>query len=169
MFRLQMTGLALLMLFTFWSETASASDAENNKILVRRFVAANNSLDLSALDAIVAPDMVRHSQSTPHLAITNLADFKDLLKRDAATIDGARVDVDILVAEGDRVAFYGVFSGTHVGTYRSVEATGKSVSLDVSGMFRIQDNVIVEIWILWDNMALLTQLGHPPVGPAASE
>jgi predicted ester cyclase len=169
MCRLLTTGLVLLIILPIWFETAHASDTEYNKSLVRRFAVATRELDWPVLDSIVAPDVVRHSQSTPDLKITNLADFKAYLKKDAAAIDGAGVDFDILIAEGDRVAFYGLFTGTQVGPIGSIKATGKPISINVSGMFRIHDKVIVELWILWDNAALLTQLGHSPFGPSVGE
>jgi predicted ester cyclase len=162
MYKLQFTGALFLTFLPLWIDVAYASDTENNKVLVRQFVAATRDLDYSVLDRIVAPDVIRHCQSTPGLEIRSLADLKVYRERDNAAIDGARVDFDVLVAEGDTVAFYGIFSGTHVGQIGSIKATGKAISLDVSGMFRIQDNLIVEFWILWDNGAMLTQLGHSP-------
>ena len=162
MYKLQFTGALFLTFLPLWIEVANASDTENNKVLVRQFAAATRDLDYSVLDRIVAPDVIRHCQSTPGLEIRSLADLKVYLERDNAAIDGARVDFDVLVAERDTVAYYGVFSGTHVGQIGSIKATGKAISLDVSGMFRIQDNLIVEFWILWDNGAMLTQLGHSP-------
>ena len=40
--------------------------------------------------------------------------------------------------------------------------------LDISGVVRIADGKIAELWITWDNLAVLTQLGHwpPPPGNA---
>ena len=169
MLRPQITGVFLLIILPLWVDTAHASDLEFNKTLVRRFAVATRELDYPVLDSIVAPDVVRHSQSTPGLEITSLAELKAYLERDNAAIDGARVDFDVLIAEGDRVAYYGMFTGTHVGTIGSIKATGKPISLDVSGMFIIQDNLIVEFWILWDNGTLLTQLGHSPFSPTVGE
>lgn len=153
-------GLKLMVLLLLWTGSSIASDSDKNKALVRRFVEATSGSDYALLDDIVAPDMIRHSQSTPDLNITDLQAFKAYLERDAATFAGAKVRLDVLIAEGDRVAFYGSFSGTHVAAMGSIPATGKSVTLDVSGMFRIEDERIVEFWILWDNATLLTQLGH---------
>lgn len=152
-----------LALATFFVP-ACASDTDSNKDLVHRFVAATNELDFAALDEVVSPDIVRHSQATPGLVITNLDDFKAFLERDAGAFQGARVDVDAIVAEGDRVALYGKFSGKHVGNFGPIEATGISVSLDIHSMFRIENSHIAEVWVLWDNAALLTQLGHSPFG-----
>ena len=166
---LRISGSVVLIVLALLFEPARASDIESNKALVHRFVTAGNELDFSALDSIVAPDVVRHSQSTPGVVITNLLDFKAFLERDATMMEGARVDLEILVAEGDRVAIYGNFSGTHTGSFGPIEPTGRTVSLNVHAMFRIEDDRIVEIWILWDNVALLTQLGHSPFAPPANQ
>lgn len=164
-FKRRVSGSILLLAVSVISGLVHASDIDHNKTLVKRFVMATNELDFAALDRIVAADVVRHSQSTPGLVINNLADFKAFLERDAAVMDGARVDVETLISEGDRVALYGSFSGTHVGSFGPIEPTGKTISVDVHAMFRISEGRIVEFWILWDNAALLMQLGHSPFGP----
>lgn len=156
----------LLLALSASCQLVQASDIANNKALVQRFVAETNALNLDALDEIVAPDVVRHSQSTPGLVITSLAELKAFLEQDAATMEGARVDIDSLVAEGDRVALFGTFSGKHVGNFGPIEATGRSVSVNLHGMFRIEGGRIAEFWVLWDNAFVLTQLGHSPFGPA---
>ena len=160
--KLHTVGLKLMVLLLLWAGSSVASDSDKNKALVRRFAEVTGGTDYSLLDDIVAPDMIRHSQSTPDLNITNLQAFKVYLRQDAATFAGARVHLDVLIAEGDRVAFYGAFFGTHAAALGPIPATGKPVKLDVSGMFRIQDERIVEFWILWDNLTMLNQLGQPP-------
>ena len=169
MFKLKMTGLVLLLVVQIVTEVALASDTESNKALVRRFVVATNELDFATLDKILAPDVIRHSQSTPDMQITNLDDFKAYIKQDAANFKGARVDVDMFVAEANRVALHGVFSGIHVGLFGPIEATGKPVSINISGIFRIQDDRIAEFWVVWDNLAMLTQIGHSPFESPASK
>ena len=167
----------LLLALSAFVQLAQASDIAENKDLVRRFVAATNELDFAVLDQIVAPDVVRHSQSTPDLVVTSVEDLKAFLAQDAATMEGANVEVHTMVAEGDRVAgvgnagvlvvaLYGTFSGKHVGNFGPIEATGKTVSANLHAMFRIEDKRIAEFWVLWDNVHVLTQLGHSPFRPA---
>ena len=46
--------------------------------------------------------------------------------------------------------------------------TGKHFDLDVLAMFRIENGLIAEAWVAWDNLAILTQLGlFPP--PSSSQ
>jgi predicted ester cyclase len=38
--------------------------------------------------------------------------------------------------------------------------SGKHFELDVSGVFRIAGRKIAELWMTWDSVAVLPQLGH---------
>ena len=38
--------------------------------------------------------------------------------------------------------------------------------IDSAGVFRIEDDKIAEIWVTWDNVAGLTQLGLLPPPPS---
>ncbi len=45
-------------------------------------------------------------------------------------------------------------------------ATGKPVALKFLSIFRIEDGRIAELWVEYDNVAMLTQLGlFPPPTP----
>ena len=41
-------------------------------------------------------------------------------------------------------------------------ATGKKADLKYLGILRIEDGKIAEMWVEWDNLAMLTQLSHFP-------
>jgi len=43
------------------------------------------------------------------------------------------------------------------------------VQLDVSGVFRLRDGKLAELWVTWDNLAALAQLGHFPPPPAGQK
>jgi steroid delta-isomerase-like uncharacterized protein len=134
-----------------------------NKILVRSFAEAGNQNDLAAFDALLTPDFARHSEATPEVTVTTCEEFKQFYRDTAETFPDQRMNLDKLVAEGNRVAFWGTFSGTQRGPMGPFPPTGKRLVSDCAGMFRIEDGRIAELWVTWDNLSGLIQLGlFPP-------
>lgn len=139
--------------------------SEANKELVRAFAEAGNENHLDAFDSLLTPDFVRHCEATPEIAVTTLEGFKEFYRETAKTFPDQRMTLDALVAEGDRVAFWGSFSGTQEGPMGPFPPTGKRMESQIGGMFRIEDGRIAELWVTWDNLAGLAQLGlFPPPG-----
>lgn len=137
-------------------------DLDANRCLVQAFADAGNRGDLDAFDSLLAADFVRHCEATPEVSVQNREDFKQFYKDTAATFPDQRMDIEILVAEGDRVAFWGSFSGTQKGPMGPFPATGKQMASDCAGVFRIDEGRIAELWVTWDNLAGLAQLGLLP-------
>ena len=137
--------------------------SEANKEIVRAFAEAGNANDLNAFDTLLAPDFVRHCEATPEVAVTNCEEFKEFYRETAKTFPDQRMTLDSLVAEGDRVAFWGAFSGTQEGPMGPFPPTGKRLESEIGGMFRIEAGRIAELWVTWDNLSGLAQLGlFPP-------
>lgn len=139
---------------------------EANKELVRQFAASIDAGDWTALDTLVAPDIQRHSRATT--ASPEIQGREEFKRHEQARLtpwpDG-RVAYDIMVAEGDLVAAYATFTGTQDGQLGSFPPTGRSVETNFLALFRVEVGQIAEIWVEWDNMATLTQLGlYPPAG-----
>ncbi|NIN70653.1 MAG: DUF4440 domain-containing protein [Gemmatimonadetes bacterium] len=143
----------------------SESQLEANKETVRRFTEAQNTGDIELLNEVLAADVVRHCQATPDVEIRSREDFVRFYEASAAVFSNARVTIDIMVAERDMVATYGSFTGTQDGRMGLFPPTGKEVDSKFLSVARIEDGVIAELWVEWDNLAILTQLGHfpPPV------
>ncbi len=133
-----------------------------NKALVEAFVEAGNKNDLEAFDRLLAMDFVRHCEATPDVTVTTREDFKQFYRETARTFPDQRMTLDTLVADGDRVAFWGKFSGTQHGAMGPFPPTGKRMESDCAGIFRIEDGRIAELWVTWDNLAGLAQLGLLP-------
>jgi steroid delta-isomerase-like uncharacterized protein len=134
-----------------------------NKELVRRFVDVLNAADWDALDELVAEDFRRHSQATPEMQVNSLADFKQLQESYLASFPDQHVTIEMLVAEGDKVAMYGTYAGTNTGPMGEFPATGKAGQVKIVGILRIAEGKIAELWVEWDNLAMLTQLGLFPI------
>lgn len=141
---------------------------EKNKEVVRLNAQAINDRDLALLAKTTSETLVRHCQATPGLKIASLDEFVAFLKSDWATFPDSQIIIQQLVAEGDRVAIFATYEGTQKGQMGPFPPSGRRMSLEFSGVFRLEEGRIAEIWVTWDNVAALTQLGHfpPPEGSA---
>jgi steroid delta-isomerase-like uncharacterized protein len=148
----------------------AGNDLERNKDVVRRMIAAINARDFAALDGLVAVDVRRHSAATPGVVVRNLDDFKAYLRRDLVAVPDSHQDVQSIVAAGDMVAVRVVYRGTQTGPMGPFPPSGRTLELPFMGFLRIADGKVAEMWVEWDNVAALTQLGHmPPPGSGAKE
>jgi predicted ester cyclase len=94
--------------------------------------------------------------------ISSLEEFKQLQRGFLASIPDQRTSFSMLIAEGDMVAAFGSYAGTHDGPLGDIPPTGKKAELNIMGVFRIEDGKIAELWVEWDNVAFLAQLGLMP-------
>jgi predicted ester cyclase len=157
--------LAVLAVFS----TPCIADETDNVEVVKAMTEAINNRDLKALDAFVSTDVVRHSASTPGLIVTSLDEFRAFLETDFASIPDSVQTIDIIFGSGDFVAVRARYAGTQTGPMGPFPASGNKMELPYMGILRFEDAKIVEIWVEWDNVHALTQLGHfpPPVDGAA--
>lgn len=131
--------------------------------LVRKFTEATNAADWVELAGIVAEDFTRHSAATAGPAATSRDEFIELQKNFLISFPDQHVRLEKLVAEGDHVAALAIYSGTQTGPMDEFPATGKTVQAPFLAMFRIESGRIAELWLEWDNIAMLSQLGlFPP-------
>ena len=140
---------------------------EEHKALAQKFFDAYNAKeDLGRLDEFLSASYARHCQATEPTEMRGIEEFARFLAEDQASFPDSRMTVEQLVAEGDRVAFFARWVGTQEGPMGPFPATGKRAELDIAGVHRIENGKIAETWVTWDNLAVLTQLGHfPPPSP----
>jgi steroid delta-isomerase-like uncharacterized protein len=148
---------------------SATAQLEANKDLVRQFTEATNATDWDALEEIVSEDFARHSEATAGPPAKSRDEFIQLQKSFLVSFPDQRVTIKKLVAEGDYVAGLAVYSATNAGPMGEQPATGKSVESTFLALFRIEDGRIAELWVEWDNVAMLAQLGLFPPPPPPSE
>jgi predicted ester cyclase len=68
-------------------------------------------------------------------------------------------DIHKVIAEGDFVAVMLKNSATHQKDFAGIPATGNKVSFAGMHMVRALDGVVVEWWVLDDNLGFMQQLG----------
>ena len=135
---------------------------DKNKEIATQMINAINDRDYDMLDEVIAPDLVRHCQATPDINIKSLEEMKEFLKGDLKVFPNSHIDIEMLIAEGDLVAGLFTFAATQEGAMGPFPATGKKVDLKYLGILRFEESKIAEMWVEWDNITILTQLGHFP-------
>ncbi|MGD2154477.1 MAG: ester cyclase [Gemmatimonadales bacterium] len=137
---------------------------EANKELFRQYVEAYNNTEIGRLDELMTPDFVRHSQAATE--VNSLEEFKESLRQGHEAFPDEHMEVHMLLAEGDKVAGYMTWTGTQQGAWGPFPATGRQAELKFIYLFRVEEGKLAEMWVEWDNVGFLTQLGHftPPEG-----
>lgn len=138
-------------------DQSEGSSAEN-KERQRRFVEVLQERgEIDRVDEFVRPDFVNHTgrpgnPSGPEGVRAGLAAFR-------AGFPDHDAEVVHLVAEGDLVATYKTFTGTHTGDFLGIPATGKRATIRVMDFVRYRDGRIAEHWSVIDLAGLRAQLG----------
>jgi len=161
--------LIALLAMALFSCNNQSKQLEENKDLIKRFTEATNDADWDAFDELLTEDFTRHCQATPDVQINSREEFKKLQEGFIVSMPDQKITSEMIIAEGDKVAAYATYSGTMTGPMGNFPPTGKSVESKFLTIFRIEDGRIAEIWVEWDNLAMLTQLGLFPPPEKISE
>jgi predicted ester cyclase len=154
-------GMALL-LFVVGCKPSAMQQAEENKQVFLRSIDIINSKNFEALNDFGEQDFVRHCQATPDVKVISLEDFKRYLRQDSATFPDSRMTIDHVVAEGNFVAFHGAYVGTQKGSMGPFPPSNKQMSVEIAGVQRFENGKVAEMWVTWDNLSALMQLGYFP-------
>ncbi len=161
-------ALAVLALLALAGCSRGNEARENeNKALARRFGEAVNARQYDVIATPLTDDFVRHCQATPEVDVRSRAQLIQYLQSDAAVFPDSKLTEQYLVADGDMVAFLLTYEGTQDGQMGPFPPSHKKMKLDVAGMFRVQEGKLAEMWVTWDNLSSLMQLGYfPSAAPA---
>jgi steroid delta-isomerase-like uncharacterized protein len=136
--------------------------ARNKAIAIQAFDVLNNH-EYEKLDQLYTQDFHRYCQATPEAIVESLDDFKALLSEWDKQFPDAKMELQLIAAEKDLVAFYVIYSGTHEGQMDEFPPTGKIMTIECAGFHRFEQGKIAETWITWDNLSAFIQLGlFPP-------
>jgi steroid delta-isomerase-like uncharacterized protein len=142
----------------------STDQAAANKAAFGRFHDAVNSRDeqviAKMIDEYVDPDVAFHAPVPT--GVTGVQALKQVWTVLLRAFPDLHVANDDLIAEDDKVVIRNTVTGTHLGEYRGVPPTGKSVSYNEMFIFRFADGRIAEMWGVVDVYAQLRQLGMIP-------
>lgn len=64
-----------------------------------------------------------------------------------------------MIAEGEKVVVRWTATGTHKGELFGIPVTGKRIKVVGVDIFRVEDGKLKELWLSWDQMGMMRQLG----------
>jgi steroid delta-isomerase-like uncharacterized protein len=135
--------------------------SEENKSTQRRFVEEIQSKgDIDLVEELIAEDMVNHTP--PPGVPPDREGARMIFQAIRAGFPDHDAEVVHMVADGDLVATYKTFTGTHEGEFMGIPPTGKRVTIRVMDFVRYRDGQIVEHWNIVDQAGLLQQLDAAP-------
>jgi steroid delta-isomerase-like uncharacterized protein len=139
------------------------ADAAANEVLAHRWhMELFQEGNLEVAEEILAPDLVFHTpledgkgaEGARQLATGLRAIFADLTITHEDTVVG-----------GDKVAIRWTARGTHHGEFLGVPATGKEIHSRGIDILHLRDGKIAEVWVEWDVLRDLQQMGAVVSGP----
>lgn len=133
---------------------------ETNKDVVRRFYQAVDRGDAGAVEALFSPDWENVDPALPPMR--GLDGARALIGMFSAAFPDFTSTIDLIAAEGDRVAVRASHTGTHRGAFMGIPATGKRAAVTATGIFTIKDGKLIQNRVVFDAFGLLQQLGVVP-------
>jgi steroid delta-isomerase-like uncharacterized protein len=120
--------------------------------------------DVAGFGELMADDFVEH-QGGPGFAPTKegaLEFFRMLL----SAFPDMRMDVEDLIASGDKAVARVRVTATHQGEFMGVPPTGHRVEMTLVDIMRFDDaGRVCEHWGVADMLSLMQQIGAVPAGP----
>lgn len=137
--------------------------AEQNLELLHRMADALNAQDIEAQDEFWSTDMIWHGPPAFGDIFGREAFKKDVLGPFYAAFPDFHGVIDIELAQGDWIAATGFVTGTHRGEWLRIPPTGRRVKMRYSDFWLVKDGLLVENWVMVDDIDVMRQLGVDPL------
>ena len=129
---------------------------EENKKLVRRYYQVIAG-DMAGIEDVVTSDFVDHHfpPGTPP-GPKGVRQF--FTKFIPTFFSGLKIEIDFLLAEGDRVDCHFVALFKHTGEFAGTAPTGKQIRVPAISTFRIAGGKLAEAWEIYDSGDMVRQI-----------
>ncbi len=125
-----------------------------------------NAGNIDGFGDLLADDFVEHEE-TPGLAPTKEG-VKEFFRMLHTAFPDMRMDVEDVLASGDKAVARARATGTHQGEFMGIPATGRSIDVQLIDIVRFGDDGLArEHWGVFDALLMMQQLGVVPEGPPA--
>ena len=131
-----------------------------NKILVRRwFEEVWNQQKKESIAKMFAADGQAHGLASDGGPLRGPQAFETFHHAFLSAFPDLKVEVEDVIAEGDKVAIRWRASGTLRGDGLGVKPTGRSMAITGISMVRVRDGLIVDGWNNFDVLGMHRQVG----------
>jgi steroid delta-isomerase-like uncharacterized protein len=138
----------------------SEMSAEDNKNINLRWIQAFNERDWTAESTFRTTDYQAHMSASP--VPLDSAGWAAFMTSFTTAFPDAQIAVEASIAERDVVVSRWTISGTHLGNFLGVPASGRQISMQGIDFSRVVDGKIAEHWAQFDVMAVMQQIGAVP-------
>ena len=115
---------------------------------------------LAVVDELWSSDYIYHGPQGQEFRGTE--SLKQLLSHYLEAFPDLHIEIDDLIAEGDKVASRVISMGTHKGELQGIAPTGKEVTTTIILITRLEGGKFAEDWESRDDLGMLQQLGVIP-------
>lgn len=127
-----------------------------NKALARQFYERLSAGDLTVVDELVSADFIEH-EPVPGLTPSKEG-VRQLFEMFHSAFDHAAIQIEDLIAEGDKVFALARMTGHHRDEFLGIPASGNTIDVGVCDLFRVDNGAIVEHWGIMDAASMMHQL-----------
>jgi predicted ester cyclase len=134
------------------SSTLAVSEYE------QKWIDGLNRGDVSVADDIFQPDCVIHINGGParDLSIDN---FKQMISGFLTAFPDLHFTIEDQLTSGEKVSARWTAKGTNTGPLGDMKPTGKKIAIEGLIIDHVVNGKVAKRWELWDQMAMMQQLG----------
>jgi predicted ester cyclase len=148
----------------------TASKIERNKVSIRNLIEeVINVGRLDLCDRFLAADRVDHQDyGLPPGAANGHEGFQRVLGVFCGAFPDLHIEIEFMIAEGDRLMCHVSTTGTHTGPFMGMPPTGRKFKVNGTDIFRFNDEGKVSAhWGVFDTLGMMAQLGLLPTSEQA--
>ena len=136
-------------------EEAEILEAKNTE-LARKFYQHLDAVEIDSMEALCAPDVQIHYQSGEPAAFSEMVPFIQVFYE--AFPDYVH-NIKEIIAADDKVVVRISFEGTFINSFMDLSPNGEKFKYMGIQIFQFENGKVKNMWIVEDEVALMTQLG----------
>lgn len=132
--------------------------ADSGQLIRRWFEEVWNQQRAEMIEELMSPDAIGHGLGDAREGVQGRSEFQALHARFCGAFPDLRIEVEDVIADGDRAAVRLTITGTHRGDHLGFPATGRPVHFTGVVFSRWENGQLVEGWNEFDFAKMMAQL-----------